>query len=323
MRGISPRSCIILRTLTLINTIVTRMFPLWILAFSILAFYRPGTLGSQTGYIPTLLGIIMFGMGTTLTAADFRLVLTRPLDIAIGSGTQFLVMPALGYAIAKLLALEPLLAAGMVLLGSCPGGTASNVITYLARGNVAFSVTLTAVSTLAAPLMTPLLTYLYADQWMNIPVEKLFVSTMKIVLVPVVLGIGVRWALRERIGPVVAVMPAFSALVIIYVVGIIVAVNSGAIVKVGALTALAVVLHNGLGLIIGYRVALLSGMDQAKSRALAIEVGMQNSGLGVALASAYLGVLAALPGALFSIWHNIIGSLLALLWRNKGDTPAR
>lgn len=262
----------------------------------------------------------MFGMGITLTGADFKRVILRPQDVAAGFVAQYGIMPFTGFALAKVLGLEPLIAAGVVLVGSCPGGTASNVITYLARGDVALSVTMTSVSTILSPVLTPLLTYILAGHWIPVPVLKLFISTFEIILIPVALGLGVRSLFKEKVKTAIEILPMVSSVTIIFIVGVIVASNAGTIGKVGLKTGLAVMLHNVIGLALGFYIAKLLGMDDFKARAVSIEVGMQNSGLGVALAKAHFGALAALPSAMFSVWHNISGSVLAWWWRKSDNT---
>lgn len=257
----------------------------------------------------------MFGMGMTLTGGDFRRVLLRPQDVAVGFLAQYGIMPITGFALAKALELEPLLAVGTVLVGACPGGTASNVITYLAKGDVALSVTMTSVTTVFSPILTPFLTYLLAGQWVSVPFLRLFISTVQIVLLPVALGLAVRSLFKERIRAAIDLLPMLSSIFIIFIVGVIVAGNSDSIRDVGIKTGIVVVLHNALGLILGFYLARLAGMDTPKARAVSIEVGMQNSGLGVALAKAHFGALAALPSAIFSVWHNVSGSMLAWWWR--------
>jgi len=304
--------------LSTLNSFITSYFALWMVAFSLFAYFFPFHLSGLTKFITPTLGIIMFGMGMTTTPEDFKRVFKRRGDVIVGTTAQYAIMPLLGYLIARALGLEPILAAGVVLVGSCPGGTASNVITYLARGDLALSVSLTAVSTMLSPVLTPVLTYVYAGTWVDVPVGGLFLSTFEIVLVPVVAGIALRWALREKSRAAAVLMPSVSALGIIFVVGVIVAANAENIKTAGLMTALAVVLHNALGLVGGSSVARLYGMSGPARRAVAIEVGMQNSGLGVALALAHFGPLAALPGAIFSVWHNLVGSVIAWYWRRVG-----
>ncbi len=211
-----------LRTLRVLNSIVTDYFTFWMIAASVVAYLYPGYFSPLAYLITPALGVIIFGMGVTLRTGDFKRVLERPGDVFVGAGAQYVFMP--------------LLAAGVVLVGSCPGGTASNVITYLARADVALSVSMTAASTLLSPIFVPLLTYLYAGRWIDVPVLKLFISTVEIVLLPVALGIGIRWALRQKIATAVEVMPMVSSLGIIFVVGVIVAANAAAIGSVGLST---------------------------------------------------------------------------------------
>jgi len=304
-----------LRYLSFLNKVVTDYFTFWIILFSVIAYLSPSHFSGLTYLIVPVLGIIMFGMGTTLTLGDFKRILLRPRDVGVGIAAQYIIMPFIGFALAELFGLDPMLAAGVVLVGSCPGGTASNVIAYLARGDVALSVTMTSVSTLISPIMIPFLMYVYAGQWINVAVYGLFISTVKIIILPVVLGVATRILLRDKIAYLLPVLPSVSAVSIIFIVAVIVAANAVSIAAVGLSIAVIVILHNSLGLTIGYFVARLSGMDTAKSRTVSIEVGMQNSGLAVALANLHFGALAALPGAVFSVWHNISGSAIAWWWR--------
>ncbi len=261
----------------------------------------------------------MFGMGMTLTLSDFKEVILRPKEIALGTSLQFLIMPLIGFTLAKMFGLSPELAAGVVLLGACPGGTASNVIAYLAKGDVALSVSLTSVSTLLSPLLTPVMTYLFAEKFIDVPVFGLFLSAIEIVLAPVALGIIVRRLLKSKINNLTEFLPSVSAVAIIFIVGVIVAASKQSIAQLGLALGLIIVLHNSFGLAIGYTTARLLGMDSKKARTISIEVGMQNSGLGVVLAKTHFSLLAALPSALFSVWHNVTGSLLALFWATKSN----
>ncbi|MEQ9618794.1 MAG: bile acid:sodium symporter family protein [Deltaproteobacteria bacterium] len=306
-----------------INSAVTSYFTFWIIILSVVAYLAPAPLAGLTYLIVPVLGIIMFGMGMTLTAGDFKRILESPKDVAVGVAAQYGIMPFLGFALAEIFGLGSVLAAGVVLVGSCPGGTASNVITYLAKGDLALSVTMTSVSTLLSPLMIPFLMYVYAGQWIDVPVLQLFVSTLQIIILPVALGLGIRTVLGDRIRYALPVMPAVSSVSIIFIVAVIVAANAGSIAEVGLSIGAVVILHNTLGLSIGYFGARIFGMDKTRARAVSIEVGMQNSGLAVALANAHFGALTALPGAVFSVWANISGSALAWWWRrnisNAGD----
>ena len=296
---------------------ITSLFPLWALLFSLLAYAWPeGFAGAKPMIVP-LLGVVMLGMGMTLTWSSFREVLRRPAAIALGVALQYLAMPLLAWLIALALALPPYLMAGLVLLGACPGGTASNVVCYLARGDVALSITLTAVSTLLAILATPLLTWLYVGERVPVPVQSMLWSIFKIVLLPVSIGVLINSLAGRRLRPVQQLFPLLSVMAIVFIIAIVVALNRDNLAAMGWAVALAVVLHNAGGLTAGYALARLLGWDERTARTLAIEVGMQNSGLAVALAVKYFAPAAALPGALFSVWHNLSGSLLASFWSRR------
>jgi len=308
-----------LKYLSQLNSIITNYFTFWIIIFSIVAYLYPVYFADLRTLIVPTLGIIMFGMGVTLTTDDFKRVFLRPKDVGVGVITQYTVMPFIGFVLAKIFGLDPLLAAGVVLVGSCPGGTSSNVMTYLARGDVAFSVTMTSVSTILSPIMLPFLMYTYAGEWINVPVLKLFISTVQIILLPVGLGLLLRILIKDKIKYVLPVLPSVSSAAIIFIVAVIVAANSASIASVGLLVAVIAIIHNTFGFLIGYRVARFFGMDVNRARAVSIEIGMQNSGLAVALANTYFGALAALPGAIFSVWMNISGSALAWWWRRSSN----
>lgn len=308
-----------MKYLSQLNSIITNYFTFWIIIFSIVAYLYPVYFADLRTLIVPTLGIIMFGMGVTLTTDDFKRVFLRPKDVGVGVITQYTVMPFIGFVLAKIFGLDPLLAAGVVLVGSCPGGTSSNVMTYLARGDVAFSVTMTSVSTILSPIMLPFLMYTYAGEWINVPVLKLFISTVQIILLPVGLGLLLRILIKDKIKYVLPVLPSVSSAAIIFIVAVIVAANSASIASVGLLVAVIAIIHNTFGFLIGYRVARFFGMDVNRARAVSIEIGMQNSGLAVALANTYFGALAALPGAIFSVWMNISGSALAWWWRRSSN----
>lgn len=296
------------------------VFPLLILGAGVLGFLARGAFAAWSPAISPLLGVIMFGMGLTLNWPDFALIARRPIPVLIGVIAQFLIMPLLGAGIAAALQLPPALAAGVILVGCCPGGTASNVVSYLARGDVALSVAMTSVSTLIAPFLTPLLCLWLAGEYMSVNGTAMMVSILQVVLVPVLAGLLVRWLLPRLVLAVTPALPWVSVAAISVIVAIVVAGSAGAIVSAGALVLLAVVLHNGLGYLLGYGAAALFRMPVPSRRTTAIEVGMQNSGLATSLAKTYLTPEAALPGAVFSVWHNVSGALLAaILRRRAGD----
>jgi len=308
---------------------VISLFPAWALLSSLLAYARPDLFVGAKPMIVPLLGIVMFGMGMTLTWGSFAAVLRRPATVGLGVALQYLVMPFLAWAISLLLGLPAHLTVGMVLVGACPGGTASNVVCYLARGDVALSVTLTTASTLLAVLVTPLLTWVYVGERVPVPVQSMLWSIFKVVLLPVSFGVLINTLGGRRLKPIQHVFPLLSLAAIVFIIAVVVALNRHNLGTVGWAVAVAVVLHNAGGLAAGYWTARLLGRGERTCRTLAIEVGMQNSGLAVALAVKYFSAAAALPGALFSVWHNLSGSLLASLWSRRpaeqgsGSRPAR
>lgn len=296
---------------------VTQLFPLWALAFAALGYVVPSWFVDLKSLIIPLLILIMFSMGMTLTFDHFRQVLKSPSLILLGTLLQYSVMPLAAYLISLLLALPSELMVGMVLVGAASGGTASNVITYLARGDVALSVSLTLVSTLLAVIAMPYLTLLYVGQSVPVPVESMLLNLVKLVLAPVLLGTVINSLWQQQVKKLEPMFPLLSVAAIALIIAIVVALNQARLQEVAPVLLLAVVLHNLLGLLLGYTVTRLLGHDTVRARTLAIEVGMQNSGLSVALALKYFSPLAALPGALFSIWHNLSGSLLAAWWQRR------
>lgn len=296
---------------------LTRLFPVWALIFSTYAFFQPGLLSGQKAQIVPCLMVIMLGMGMTLSAADFKNVLARPQIILLGIGIQFLWMPLLALVISRTLSLPQDMLIGMVLVGSVAGGTASNVICYLAKADVALSISMTLVSTLVAVLVTPFLTWLYLGHSVEVPVLAMLAGLVKIVLLPVIMGVCVNQYLGKYILPVKDFFPLLSVIAIVYVIGIIVSLNVDRMSQVGWAVLMAVILHNLGGLLSGYASARILRQSPRVCRTIAIEVGMQNSGLAVALATQYFAPLAALPGALFSVWHNLSGSLLAFWWSRR------
>ncbi|MBU4609740.1 bile acid:sodium symporter family protein [Achromobacter sp. GG226] len=311
-----------MQALARFSRFVGNTFAIWVLLFAVLAFYFPDAFRGIGPYIVPLLGLIMFGMGLTLSKADFSEVVRRPLDVAIGVLGQFIIMPGLAWLLATAFALPPEIAVGVILVGCCPGGTASNVMTFLARGDLALSVTITSVTTLLAPILTPALIYLLASQWLDVSAAAMFWSIVQVVILPIAAGLLVQLVLKEKVQVGVAVLPLVSVAAIVAIVAGVVAGNQARIATSGLTIFLVVVLHNGLGLLLGWLLARLCGLSVAKRKAVSIEVGMQNSGLGVALATAHFSPLAALPSAIFSVWHNISGPLAATLYRRFKDDEA-
>jgi BASS family bile acid:Na+ symporter len=297
--------------------VFTKLFPLWALLLSTLALYLPAPFQALKPGIVPLLAIIMLSMGLTLGIDDFRRALKRPGIIGLTMLLQYGVMPFAAYVIAWQLNLGTELLVGMVLVGASAGGTASNVICYLARGDVALSISLTTTSTLLAVIAMPTLSWLYLGQTVTVPVTNMLLSILKIVILPVVIGVAINSLLHRLVRKIQFIFPVIAVIAIVLIIAIITALNTERLGSVGPTLLFAVALHNLVGLVSGYAVAGLLGFDARIRRTLAIEVGMQNSGLSVALAVKYYSAAAALPGALFSIWHNISGSLLASWWSRK------
>ncbi|WP_417373813.1 bile acid:sodium symporter family protein [Glutamicibacter protophormiae] len=299
------------------SQIAVLLFPALILLGGVSGVLVPQVFSGLSSWINPLLMVIMFCMGLSLTLPDFGLVFKNPLPVLGGVAAQFMVMPAMGWLVAWGLNLDPALAAGLILVGCAPGGTASNVVAYLARGNVALSVSMTSLSTLVAPVFTPLLAFWLAGQYLPVDARSMAGTVFQVVLIPVVLGIVLRMLLNSEVLGILAALPWFSVAAITIVVTIIVAGSSEAIMSAGLLVFLAVALHNGLGLLLGYGIGKLLRVPEESRRTIAIEVGMQNSGLAGGLAKQYFTPEAALPAAVFSVWHNLSGAVISSLWRRK------
>ena len=269
-----------------------------------------------------LLGVVMFGMGMTLNLNDFKIVFSRPRDVLIGCAAQFTVMPLLAVALSKVFGLDEALALGVVLVGCCPGGTASNVITYLAKGDLALSVGMTGVSTIAAPFLTPLLTWLLAGKSVDVDIISMFLSILYVVILPIALGCVVKKFFPTFSKNATDYLPAISSLAIAFIVMIVISLNAEKLLSGGLVIIAVVILHNVLGFILGYLLGKTLKMSDTKLRAVSIEVGMQNSGLASSLAAAHFASfpMATIPGAVFSVWHNISGAVAARVFARKQNT---
>ena len=275
----------------------------------------------ETKTINPMLGVIMFGMGLTLSPKDFKIVLSRPKDILIGCLAQFTIMPSLAWLLTLAFSLPKELALGVILVGCCPGGTASNVITYLAKGDLALSVGMTACSTLLAPIVTPLLVWLMAGTMVNVDTLGMLLSIVYVVIAPIIVGLLCQHFLPKLTKAVTPYLPAFSSLAIAITVGIVVSHNADRLMLGGMIVILVVMLHNLLGLSLGFTIGRLLRLEKPKCVALSIEVGMQNSGLASSLANMHFAAypLATVPGAIFSVWHNISGALAARSFQRTTD----
>lgn len=297
---------------------IARWMGLMVLIVAAVSLLRPAFfLWIDTWAINPLLGVIMFGMGLTLSPHDFRIVLSRPKDILIGCLAQFTVMPLLAWGLTWAFALPKELALGVMLVGCCPGGTASNVITYLAKGDLALSVGMTATSTLLAPVLTPLLVWLLAGTMVDVDTLGMLQSIVYVVIAPIIVGLLCQRFLPKLTKSVVPYLPAFSSIVIALTVGVVVSHNADRLLMGGLIVIFVVMMHNLLGLSTGLLIGKLLHIPKPKCVALSIEVGMQNSGLASSLAVLHFAAypLAAIPGAIFSVWHNISGALAAKLYQ--------
>ena len=304
---------------------VQKTFALWVVLFAGIAMCVPEVFIWLKSYITWMLGIIMFGMGMTMTLADFKGVLQSPKAVCIGVIAQFVLMPSLAYLLCQLFQLPAEIAVGVILVGCCPGGTASNVITYMAKGNIALSVACTSVATLLAPILTPSIFYLLASQWLKIDATSMFVSILQVVLFPIILGLITRGLFKQKVEQYIQVLPLVSVLAIVAIVAAIIAGSQAAILQSGALILAVVILHNGLGYLFGFWASRCFKLAYADCKAVSIEVGMQNSGLGVALAAVHFAAspITAVPSAIFSLWHNVSGPALATYWAAKTEKAAK
>ena len=296
---------------------IARWMGMIVLAVGAVSLFVPASfIWIDTWTINPMLGVIMFGMGLTLSPHDFKVVLSRPKDILIGCLAQFTVMPLLACLLAWCFSLPKELALGVILVGCCPGGTASNVITYLAKGDLALSVGMTATSTLLAPLLTPLLVWLMAGTMVDVDTVGMLKSIVYVVIAPIAIGLLCQRFLPRMTKSVTPYLPAFSSLAIAITVGIVVSHNADRLILGGMIVVLVVMIHNLSGLVLGFAIGRLLRLSRPKSVALSIEVGMQNSGLASSLAVLHFAAfpLATIPGAVFSVWHNISGALAAKLF---------
>ncbi|MFD1065841.1 bile acid:sodium symporter family protein [Oceanobacillus locisalsi] len=305
-----------MKTLERISTFAGNTFAFWVILFAIISFLFPAGFTWISPHVGILLGIIMFGMGLTLTPKDFKDVLKTPKSVLITVLAQYIVMSLIAYGLAVAFQLPSEIAVGVILVGCSPGGTASNVITYLAKGNTALSVSATTVSTLLAPVLTPALTLLLANQWMPVSFQNMFMEILQVVLIPIILGFIIRLLFNKQVEKSIPVLPLVSVIGIVAVATAVVSVNKDAVATSGLLIFGVVVLHNLLGLLFGFVIARLCKLSFPDQKAVSIEVGMQNSGLASTLALTFFTAtpIAAVPSVIFSIWHNISGPVLATFW---------
>ncbi len=304
----------------LIALFFSRFMAIIVLAVAALALFVPASgVWIPLKAVNYLLMVVMFGMGLTMKLNDFKVVFVHPKEMIVGCVAQFTVMPLLAFALGKIFGLEAALLAGVILVGTCPGGTSSNVITYMSKGNVALSVGMTSVNTLLSPLLTPAITYLLLRTSVNVDVWAMCLSILQVVILPIALGFVVNRFAGKFVARAVELLPVISVIAICLIVATVVSHNASKIMSTGAIVFVVVILHNLLGYACGFGVGKLFRMDLAKTKALTVEIGMQNSGLATSLAASAFPSLAmaTVPGAIFSVWHNISGAVLAAVLQRK------
>lgn len=300
-----------------VGQIISKYFALIVILVSVVAYAVPGGFTWIAPYITYLLGIIMFGMGLTMRGSDFAVVAKKPVPVLIGLVAQFVIMPSIAFGLTQLFNLPYELAVGIILVGACPGGTASNVMVFLAKGDLPLSVAMTSISTLLAPLLTPAIMFVLASQWVNVDTGSMFISIVQVIVIPIVAGIAIRKFFPKTVDRSVGALPLVSVLAILAIVTAVVAGNKENLATTALVLVLAVAIHNSLGLLLGYLSARLFRLDETKRRAVSIEVGMQNSGLGASLANQYFEPITALPSAIFSVVHNITGPIMVSIWSKR------
>lgn len=292
---------------------------LFVIVVAIIAFIFPDVFSWVKGTKQSIvLGIIMLGMGMTLTIKDFKILAERPLDIFIGALAQYTVMPFVAYTVAKVLNLPSGITVGLILVGCCPGGVSSNIMSFLCKGDVAFSVGMTTASTLLAPILTPFLVLKLAGAEIEVAGFGMFKSILIVTIMPIVVGflLNLVFDKKEKFKELKDIMPGVSVIGLALIVGGVIAIQGSNFIKSGLLIFVAVFLHNTIGYILGYAVAVVTKMSKSKKRTISIEVGMQNAGLATNLASSHFSTLpeAAIASAVSCVWHSITGTLLAGLF---------
>lgn len=301
----------------------TKYFAVWVIVFGAVAYFFPGPFRALRDYNKLFFALTMFGIGAVLQLEDFKRILQKPLIVLIGCSAQFTIMPLGAFLLAKLFGLPPEIAVGLILTGSAPGAMASNVMSYIAKADTAYSVSLTTVSTLLCPLLTPGLTYLLARSHLEIPFLAMVLDVIYMVIVPLFIGFAVRHYLKEKLQKILPVFPAISVTFIIFICSLVIALNKDYLPKVTALVLTAAVLLNIYGMFAGYTVGSIFRMNLKRKRTLTIEIGMQNAGLGTALALAHFNEKTAIPAAIFVFICIITASVMAEIWQKRAtEQPA-
>ncbi|MDD5326728.1 MAG: bile acid:sodium symporter family protein [Phycisphaerae bacterium] len=300
----------------------TKYFAVWVVLFGVAAYFFPEPFVALKGYNKHFFALTMFGIGAVLQLEDFKRIARRPIIVLIGTCAQFTIMPLGAFVIAKVFDFPPEIAAGLILTGSAPGAMSSNVMSYIAKADVAYSVSLTTVSTLLCPLLTPGITFLLARSELPVPFLAMFLDVIYMVIVPLFVGFGVRHLFKEKLNKLLPVFPAISVTFIIFICSLVIALNRDYLPKVTGLILAAAVILNIYGMLAGFGVGVIFDMNKRRKRTLTIEIGMQNAGLGSALALEHLGERAAMPAAVFVFVCIITASVLAAIWQKTDAEPA-
>lgn len=311
-----------MKTLEKISDFVGKYMAIIVLVIAAMALFVPTSLSwVKTSWVNYLLMVVMFGMGLTIKPDDFVIVFKQPKNVIIGCLSQFTIMPLLAFVLGKLFKIDDALLVGLVLVGTCPGGTSSNVMSFLAQGDVALSVGMTSVSTILAPILTPAITYLLLRTTVDIDAFSMFFSIIQVVIVPICLGFIVNKLFYKFTSNVKKVLPLISVTAIVMIVAAVVSANSAKILTTGLVVFAVVILHNCGGYALGYTIAKMLGLNLSQRKTIAIEVGMQNSGLASSLATTAFPnlAMATVPGAIFSVWHNISGAIIASIFSKMKD----
>lgn len=316
-----------MNTIKSLSKFLTKYFTFFVILVALLAIFIPGpsttlatTKVGTLSAVSILLMIVLFGMGITLTPNDFKRVARNPLQVILGTIAHYVIMPFIAFLLVHLFGLTGAAAVGVILVGSAPSGTSSNVMSFLSGGDVALDVSIGLLSTLLAPVMIPTLLKLLAGKWVNVPFSSMFFSAFQIVVIPIVLGIIVHTIFKEHVQKVIEIMPLISQVAILVIILAVLSANSKTILAVSTLILVPVIiLHNLLGYLLGYGFSKLMKMDTPQQKAITFEVGMQDSALASTLAISFFEPASAIAAVMFSVWHNISGSVLASLWKNHTE----
>ena len=301
----------------------TRYFAVWVVLFGVAAYLWPGPFVALKAYMDWFFALTMFGIGVVLQVEDFKRIAQKPVIVLIGSAAQFSLMPVGAFVLAKLFNLPPEIAVGLILTGSAPGAMASNVMSYIAKADTAYSVSLTTVSTLLCPLLTPGLTFLLAGSMLDVPFCKMVIHVILTVILPLFIGFAVRYFFNRKVEKILPVFPAISVTFIIFICSLVIALNKSYLAQVTAVILAAGVVLNLYGMLAGYGIGSVFRMEVPRRRTLAIEIGMQNAGLGTVLALKHFGEKTAMPAAIFVFICIITASLMAAVWQRTSPDKVR